>query len=170
LHIFNENLASAFSLAHVVRDGAAVVDGLYDTDKKRLMKDAANQRKLEKEQEKATKATKAAETKDLTEEQQEALEEEAKNQRKAKKQAAREEAAVKWRAANPWPSRRLSYQLRLIRWRAMVGARQPPEEPGGQEKRASVASVNHCQMPNITDACHNISSAGRLQIEQIYLD
>jgi hypothetical protein len=68
--LFNENLASASSLAHVVRDGAAVVDGLYDTDKERLMKDAANQRKLEAEQDKAAKA---AETKDLTEEQQEAL-------------------------------------------------------------------------------------------------
>jgi hypothetical protein len=94
--LFNENLASASSLAHVVRDGAAVVDGLYDTDKERLMKDAANQRKLEAKQDKAAKA---AETKTLTEEQQEALEEEAKNQRKAKKQAAREEAAAKWRAA-----------------------------------------------------------------------
>ena len=68
--LFNENLASASSLAHVVRDGVAVVDGLYDTDKERLMKDAANQRKLEAEQDKAAKA---AETKDLTEEQQEAL-------------------------------------------------------------------------------------------------
>jgi hypothetical protein len=93
--LFSENLASASSLAHVVRDGAAVVDGLYDTDKERLMKDAANQSKLEKEQDKAAK------NKDLTEEQQEALEEEAKKQRKAKKQAAREEAAAKWRAANP---------------------------------------------------------------------
>jgi hypothetical protein len=96
--LVHENLASASSLMHVVRDGAAVVDGLYDTDKERLMKDAANQRKLEAKQDKAAKA---AETKALTEEQQEALEEEAKNQRKAKKQAAREEAAAKWRAANP---------------------------------------------------------------------
>jgi hypothetical protein len=96
--LFNENLASASSLMHVVRDGAAVVDGLYDTDKERLMKDAANQRKLEAKQDKEAKA---AETKALTEEQQEALEQDANTQRKAKKQAAREEAAAKWRAANP---------------------------------------------------------------------
>jgi hypothetical protein len=88
--LFNDNLASADSLMHVIRDGAAVVDGLYDTDKERLMKDAANQRKLEAEE---TKARKAA----IPKAQQEAE----ADQRKAKRQAQREQDAAKWRSANP---------------------------------------------------------------------